>query len=440
VKNRSPASRSRLTENTVVTPAPRWKPFRFQNLERFSRRQVQLLRNLEWLLPNVHSTGEVGSSVRRRLHEILEENVSLQAEYVHLVPMSALRRYVGEPTCLAVLAPLPNKTRGLMELELSLAHLAIDLMLGGAGEAVGLRPLTDLEEGMMTYLLIETLKALSPSLDPALPRLRLESVARSFDEVGSLIGEDESVAVVQFKVIFGTQPGTLRLFLPEAVLATAHPPADAAVRRARRATDARTHGARLRNLPATFRVEVGLVEIGGGELAQLREGDVVLVDALSCRPDQAQHGTARLKLGLGQAGHVEVSVAVSAGVFRVTVLGFVLGAPPLPGEQPAAGPQPLGGQQPDESTSPGVKARSSVEGNADGSDLMNDIPLQISVELARLTITAEEVVAMKVGQVFDLSRTAGDPLELSVNGRVVARGELVEIDGNLGVRIVTLAG
>jgi flagellar motor switch protein FliM len=71
---------------------------------------------------------------------------------------------------------------------------------------------------------------------------------------------------------------------------------------------------------------------------------------------------------------------------------------------------------------------------------MNDIPLQISIELARLPITAEDVLTLKVGHVFDLQRTAGEPLDLSVNGRIVARGELVEVDGNLGVRIISLAG
>jgi flagellar motor switch protein FliM len=72
--------------------------------------------------------------------------------------------------------------------------------------------------------------------------------------------------------------------------------------------------------------------------------------------------------------------------------------------------------------------------------MLSDVPLQISVELGRLPITADQVVALKVGHVFDLNRSAGEPLDLSVNGKVIARGELVEIDGNLGVRVVSLAG
>ena len=67
-------------------------------------------------------------------------------------------------------------------------------------------------------------------------------------------------------------------------------------------------------------------------------------------------------------------------------------------------------------------------------------PLQLAVELARVPVTADEVVALKVGQVIELQRSPGEPVELSVNGKVVARGELVEVEGQLGVRVLSLAG
>lgn len=437
-------------EHTMLIKAPAftkagrvWKPFKFSNLEKVSKRHSLLIRNLEWMLPNVRTTGEVSESVRKRLHEILDEEVSLSAEYVHVVPLTKLRHYVGEPTFLAVLTPQPNKTRGLLEVELGLAHMAIDMLLGGAGDAVSLRPLTDIEEGVMTYVIIETLRALAPSLDPNLPKLRIEGLVRSFDEVQSLIGEDESLAVVQLKAIFGAHAGYVRIFIPEAVLATANPPEDSPLRRDRRAADAAANGARLSNVKSMLRIEIGQVEISSGDLAQLRERDVILVDALSCRPDLAQGGTATMRLGTGRRGKIDGEIAVNDGHFTATVTSFVLGPPPPPGNQPiveelSTQQPPLGANEVEESTSPGIRKGELVE--AEGADLMNDIPLQISIELARLPITAEDVLGLKVGHVFDLQRTAGEPLDLSVNGRIVARGELVEVDGNLGVRIISLAG
>ena len=417
-----------------------WKPFRFSGLEKVSKRQERLLRNLEWLLPNVPTTGEVSSEVKCQLHDMLEEEVTLETELIHVVPLPKLRQYVGEPTFLAVLAAQPNKTRALLEVELGLAHKAIDLLLGGVGEAMALRPLTDIEEGMMTYLVIETLRALSVGLDPSLPKLRLESLARSFGEVSSLIGEDESVVVVQLKAAFGAHSGSVRLFIPEVVLAAAGPPLDAPVRRARRLATAHAGASRLEHIGAVLRVEIGQVEISGGDLAHLTAGDVVLVDGLTCRPDRGEGGPARMRVGLGRLGHVAVELTLVEGRFKAEVKGIVLGAPPSPAASEAVGSPPALGEQPEASTSPGVKGRDDVEGNPEGADLMNDIPLQISVELARLPITGEQLVALKVGQVFDLNRTPAEPLELSVNGRVVARGELVEVEGNLGVRIISLAG
>lgn len=419
-----------------------WRPFVFSNLEKVSKRHAHLVKNLEWMLPSVRSTGEVSSSVRKRLQEMLEEQVSVQAEYVHVVPMSQLQHYIGETTFLAVLTPQPNKTRGLLEVELGLAHHAIDMLLGGAGEAVALRPLTDIEEGVMTYVIIEVLKALSPSLDPSLPKLRIEGVVRGFNDIQGLIPEHENLAVVQLKAVFGGHAGYVRLVIPEDVLSAANPPTDAAVRRARRAADAEAHLSRLRNVKTWLRAEIGNVEISAADLAQLRERDVVLVDALTCRPDQGEGGTARLRIGTGQVGHLDAEIIVEDGRCQARVTGVTVGTPAPPSEVISSeGSGGEGASEEDPSTNPG-SGRDDLEDaqGAAGADLMNDIPLQISIELGRVATTAEEVVGLKVGHVFDLNRVAGEPLDLSVNGKIIARGELVEIDGNLGVRILSLAG
>ena len=422
-------------------PAPRaWRKFEFRNLEKVSRLQGELVKRLEWMLPTVTSTGEVSQSVKARLKEMLEEDVSLTSEYVHVVGARGLRRYVGEPTFLAVLAPQPHKTRGFLECEIGLAHAAIDMLLGGAGEAVSLRPLTDIEEGVMTYVILETLKALAPSLDPSLPKLRLEGVCHGFEEALSLVGDESHLAVVQLKASFGSHQGYVRLFIPASVLATANPPPDAPVRAARRADAAQKHIRRLSRQRAWLRAEIGLVEISSADLAQLRERDVIIVEQLSMRPDTAEGGTAVLRVGLGRGGHAEAQVAIDEGRFKATVTGFVLNDGP-PGPAPMAEDQASTLEPTD---SDGLKEGKPVMDETlksqEGAELLNDIPLQVSVELARVPISAEEVLSLKVGQVIDLNRVPGEPIDLSVNGKVVARGELVEIEGNLGVRVLSLNG
>lgn len=445
-------------------PARPWKPFRFTNLEKISRLQQQLAGRLEWMLPGIGADGHVSENVRQRLHELFEEDVSLSTEYVHVVTPKNLRRYVGEPTFLAVLAPQPNKTRGFLEVEVGLAHIAIDMLLGGAGEAVSLRPLTDIEEGVMGYVLIETLKALAPSLDPSLPRLRLEGICRGFDEAMQLLGEESHLAVVQLKAVFGTHSGYVRLFIPASVLATANPPPDSAIRKARRSSLAHANIKRLSTVKNWLRAEIGQMAISSADLAQLRERDVILIEELTARPDRGEGGTAKLRVGVGRAGFLDAEILLEDNRFKAKVTGFTMGeggqmltGEPEENASPGAEGNAEGGtteglateglgMKVEESTNPGLenRGRNPLDDNTlksqEGAELLNDIPLQISVELARVPVSAEDVVSLKVGLVIDLNRMPGEPIDLSVNGKIVARGELVEIEGNLGVRVLSLAG
>lgn len=466
---RAPTGRAQVTQGRAPVPSPPvddepqppagrdalWAPYRWPRLDKVSKQQVSLLRRLEWMLPNVRSTGEVSESVKRRLSELMEESVSLQAEYVHIVPPSKVRQYVSEPTFLAVLAPQPNKTRGLLEVEINLAHTAIDMLMGGAGEAVALRPLTDIEEGVMTYVIIETLKALAPTMDQNMPKLRIEGLAKSFDEAMTLLGDVESLAVVQLRASIGAQTGYLRLFIPESVLAQANPPPMGASRRARRSAEASAHAMRLRLVRCWVRAEIGTVDIMASDLAQVRPKDVIIVDSLSARPDKKAGGTARLRVGFGRMGYVKAEVIYDGGRFKCVVGDGVAVEAPLDNRPPdmEGGSPPEGGDAPEpapeaapppenheqEEAVTGV-IQDMDEKQLEGADLLGDVPLQIMVELGRVAVTAEDVVAMKIGHVLDLNKTAGEPVELSVNGKVVARGEVVEIDGSLGVRIVALAG
>jgi flagellar motor switch protein FliN len=78
-----------------------------------------------------------------------------------------------------------------------------------------------------------------------------------------------------------------------------------------------------------------------------------------------------------------------------------------------------------------------VERAPDGRDLrlLADIQVELSVELGRARIPLRELLALTPGVVLELDRTAGEPVDVLVNGRVVARGEVVVVDGDFGVRV-----
>lgn len=64
-----------------------------------------------------------------------------------------------------------------------------------------------------------------------------------------------------------------------------------------------------------------------------------------------------------------------------------------------------------------------------------DVAVEVSVELGRSRVTLGEAMALGPGAVVPLDRTAGQPVDLLVNGQLVARGEVVVVDDVYGLRI-----
>ncbi len=71
-----------------------------------------------------------------------------------------------------------------------------------------------------------------------------------------------------------------------------------------------------------------------------------------------------------------------------------------------------------------------------GLDLLAGLDMRICVELGRTELTVSEVLALGAGSVIELDRLAGEPVDILVNDRLIARGEVVVVDENFGVRVV----
>ena len=71
--------------------------------------------------------------------------------------------------------------------------------------------------------------------------------------------------------------------------------------------------------------------------------------------------------------------------------------------------------------------------------LILDVPLQITVELGRTKKSIKEVLELATGSIVELDKLAGEPVEIQVNGQYLAKGEVVVIDENFGVRITEIA-
>jgi flagellar motor switch protein FliN/FliY len=75
---------------------------------------------------------------------------------------------------------------------------------------------------------------------------------------------------------------------------------------------------------------------------------------------------------------------------------------------------------------------------AAGLQALLDVPLTLSVELGRSTMRMREIAELGTGSIVALEREAGAPVDVLVNGKAVARGEIIAIDDRYGVRITEL--
>ncbi len=71
-------------------------------------------------------------------------------------------------------------------------------------------------------------------------------------------------------------------------------------------------------------------------------------------------------------------------------------------------------------------------------DLLLDVPLELSVELGRTRMSIQELLALGPGSVIELDKVAGEPLDILVNDRLVARGEAVVVNDKFGIRITDI--
>lgn len=71
-------------------------------------------------------------------------------------------------------------------------------------------------------------------------------------------------------------------------------------------------------------------------------------------------------------------------------------------------------------------------------DALLDIPVTLSVEIGRSKVPIKQLVSLSQGSVIELDREVNEPLDLLVNGKLMARGEVVVVDGQFGLRLIDI--
>lgn len=70
---------------------------------------------------------------------------------------------------------------------------------------------------------------------------------------------------------------------------------------------------------------------------------------------------------------------------------------------------------------------------------LNEVPLKVSAVLGETKMTVEEVLKLTQGTIIELEKKVGEPIDIYVNDKIIAKGEIVVVDGKIGITLTEIA-
>ena len=354
-----------------------------------------------------HAVRALRALVSRRLHAeavaLLGTEVSVEPEAYAVYGAPAALAALAQPLC-AVQLDTTDDARPhalLCEVQSELAARLVDRALGGDGDPthpIGL-PLDDLSLGVLGYLA----SRLCAAGDAA---LRVAALLDERDACAALLGEGEVLCLPLRVLLDGRACGSARLLLPE--------------RTARhlllRAADPPRAGEVLPSLPVTASAVIARTTLPLGALRALAHGDVLVPERCAWRYDPRQ----------GWSGPVEIDAHGAATRLHASAH-----------DRQLVIERHESRQEPEMTEAKRIKTVA-LSATGDTSPLGDDTPIELCLTLASFTLPLGELAALQPGDVIDTGRAVGAHVTLTASGRAVAIGELVELNGDVGLRVLEL--
>lgn len=303
----------------------------------------------------------------------------------------------GHPGAIAQISWPDRGERLAFGLENTLAHAIVDRLLGYERFAGEERlQVTPVEWGILTFIAARSLAELGNPRGLILDRVGPESL--KIDDLGP-------VCTLRWPIRIGPHAGSARLWASESTLEAL---LSTLLAGAQPRSDPQTLFRRYKSLAASWHAVAG---------------------SITC-PDGVSPGVLK---GIFPLDRTELSggAADPSGPIELRSNDFVIPAEFL---SSAGGPSlTVTGPLSRRSTFP---ENSVMTPSTDAAP--TDVPVILTVELGKISIPLEELADLKPGMTLSLSRHAREPVELTSSGRLVARGELVQLDDVLGVRILNI--
>jgi flagellar motor switch protein FliM len=301
----------------------------------------------------------------------------------------------------------PAGQTAVLAIETNVARWMVQKIITGQKETP-LTPWTEIETGLLEYLAAKVLATVNTYLQNS--RLILQSVEKEEGTFQEWFNNNQALAELSFET--ESEIGMIYsfLYLPSDLLSTEQPS---------NGIEFFKKADWMRRMNYVFSVDLGITYLPADQIALLEAGDILLLDR------------AQVKLSSGvPSGRAEIhSKFLRRGVIATSI----------------------GWKDDDICTltveslyQEGLKAMTDAtkkpeEGQSEsGESVLASVEIPIVVELARLKYTLDELANTREGQIIELKKAQPDLVDLSVDGKIIASGKLVDIDGKLGVRIIKI--
>jgi flagellar motor switch protein FliM len=301
----------------------------------------------------------------------------------------------------------PAGQTGVLAIEINVARWMVQKIITGQKETP-LTPWTEIETGLLEYLVAKVLSTVNQSSQNA--RLVLQSVEREEGAFQDWITANPSVA----ELSFGTESeiGMIYafLYLPVAVLSS--PPPSNGMEFLRKAEW-------IRKTVHDFSVNLGETHLPADQIALLEPGDILLVDKSRIKLENGSPiGKAEIHGDVLRRGVIGVSLVFAEDeICKLNVESLY--------------------QEGLKAMTDATKKEEESQSEA-GEGVLASVEIPIVIEFARLKYTLDEMAGIREGQIIELKKSQPDLVDLSVDGKVIASGKLVDIEGKLGVRILKI--
>ena len=301
----------------------------------------------------------------------------------------------------------PEGETAVLAIETNVARWMVQKIITGQKETP-LTPWTEIETGLLEYLAAKASGTVNTFLQNS--RLILQSVENEESTFQEWSEKNPSLVEMSFEAESEIGMIYAFLYLPSNRLNT--PPASTGVEFLKKAQW-------MRKLTYVFSVDLGITHLPADQVGLLEAGDILLLDKTQVKiSDGLPSGKAEIHSNLLRRGVIGISIGwKDKEICTLTVESLY---------------------------QEGLKAMTDAtknpeEGQAESSEsVLASVEIPIVVELARLKYTLDELAATREGQVIEVKKAQPDLVDLSVDGKVIASGKLVDIDGKLGVRIIKI--